>query len=166
MIARCGRSFGQSRGLGGPSVCASATPIPRLLIPPELYSLPIRLLVAPFTRSWPRNRDERLAMENRKGGAASATGARAAAGGAARAQREDSTNPTASQGLEEEAYTPTPEQKASLETLGASVASLLSVPAEQLLTEATVTCVRDQTDTHRLQPYERAGASRRAWLQK
>jgi hypothetical protein len=25
-------------------VCASATPIPRLLIPPELYSLPIRLL--------------------------------------------------------------------------------------------------------------------------
>jgi hypothetical protein len=69
------------------------------------------------------------------------------------------SSPTANQGLEEEAYTPTPEQKASLETLGASVASLLSVPADQLLTEATVTCVRDQTDTHRLQPYERGVSS-------
>ena len=116
--------------------------------------------------SWPSTRADRLAMENRKEQLRQQR-ERELRWVAQREAQIERTAVAASELTDMDMdmegmcmHIPTADQRASLESLGLSVADVLGVQIEHLgQPEATVTCVRDRTDPRRLRPYEDGVAS-------
>jgi hypothetical protein len=134
----------------------------------DIVLLPIRPKRRSGRSNWPKTREERLAMENRKEELRQKRElellevARREAGGDAGAVGGGGIGAIgALLGLlDEDAYAPSEDERKSLAALALQVSERLGVPIEQLgPPEATVTCVRDSSDRRRLRAYEEGVAA-------
>ena len=131
----------------------------------DIVLLPIRPKQRSGRSNWPKTREERLAMENRKEELRQKRElellevARREASGDAGAVGAGGIGALLGL-LDEDAYAPSEDERKSLAALALQVSERLGVPIEQLgPPEATVTCVRDSSDPRRLRAYEEGDAA-------
>ena len=131
----------------------------------DIVLLPIRPKQRSGRSNWPKTREERLAMENRKEELRQKRElellevARREASGDAGAVGAGGIGALLGL-LDEDAYAPSEDERKSLAALASQVSERLGVPIEQLgPPEATVTCVRDSSDPRRLRAYEEGVAA-------